>query len=153
MYPTKLATTKTVESETDESEGTVSELVEDNSAEVRNKFQASLYLASVNMSKHGKVIDELQHQYIDKQDNYPNTPEDAMTMLSHRQDTTHNKKFHKEKEKSTEDEIRTTNFAQQTQGNSTKKKSNNKDNNNSSISSKQSCKSITKRKPVRWHGF
>jgi hypothetical protein len=56
MYPTKLATTKTVELETDKAEGTVSELVEDNSAEVRNKFQASLYLASVNMSKHGKVI-------------------------------------------------------------------------------------------------
>jgi hypothetical protein len=73
MYPTKLATTKTVESETDETEGMVSELVEDNSAEVRNKFQASLYLASVNMSKHGKVIDELQHQYINKQDNYPST--------------------------------------------------------------------------------
>jgi hypothetical protein len=49
MYPTKLATLKTLESETDETEGTVSELVEDNSAEVRNKFQASLYLASVNM--------------------------------------------------------------------------------------------------------
>jgi hypothetical protein len=125
MYPTKLATTKTVESETDETEGMVSELVEDNSAEVRNKFQASLYLASVNtMSKHRKVIDELQHQYINKQDNYPSTPEDAMTMLSHcRQDTTHKKKFHKEKEKSTEDEIGIANFAQQTQRNSTKKKS------------------------------
>jgi hypothetical protein len=115
MYPTKLVTTKTVESETDETEGKVSELVEENSAEVRNKFQASLYLASVNMSKHGKVIDELQHQYINKQDNYPSTPEDAMTMLSHRQDTTHKKKFHKEKEKSTDNEIGIANFAQQTQ--------------------------------------
>jgi hypothetical protein len=38
---------------------TVSELDKDKSAEVRNKFQASLYLASVNMSKHGKVINEL----------------------------------------------------------------------------------------------
>jgi hypothetical protein len=66
MYPTKRATTKTVESETDEAE--------DNSAEVGNKFQASLYLTSVNMSKHGKVIDKLQHQYLNKQDNYPNTP-------------------------------------------------------------------------------
>jgi hypothetical protein len=77
MYPTtKLTTTKTVESETDETEGTVSELMEDNSAEVRNKFlQASLYLALVNMSKHGKVIDELQHQYLYKQDNYPKTPQ------------------------------------------------------------------------------
>jgi hypothetical protein len=44
MYPTKLATSKTVELETEETEGTVSELVEDNSTEVRNKFQASLYL-------------------------------------------------------------------------------------------------------------
>jgi hypothetical protein len=84
MYPAKLVTTKTVESETDETEGTVSELVEDNSAEVWNKFQASLYLASVNMSKNRKVIDELQHQYLNKQGNYPSTPEDAMTMLSHR---------------------------------------------------------------------
>jgi predicted oxidoreductase (fatty acid repression mutant protein) len=111
MYPTKLATAKTVESKTDETEGTVSELVEDNSAEVWNKFQTSLYLASVNMSKHGKVINELQHQYINKQDNYPSTPEDAMTMLSHSQDTTHKKKFHKEKEKPTEDEMGIANFA------------------------------------------
>jgi hypothetical protein len=101
MYPTKLMTTKTVESETeatDNVEATVSERVEDNSAEVWNKFQASLYLALVNMSKHGKVIEELQHQYLNKQDNYPTTPEDAMTMLSHRQDTTHKEKFHNEKE-------------------------------------------------------
>jgi hypothetical protein len=155
MYPTKLVklvTTKTVELETDETEGTVSELVEDNSAEVRNKVQASLYLALVNMSKHGKVIDELQHQYINKQDNYPSTPEDAMTMLSHCQDTTHKKKFHKEKEKSTEDETGITNFAQQTQRNSTRKKSDTKDDNNSSISTKQSCKSFTKRNLVGWHG-
>jgi hypothetical protein len=152
MYPAKLVTTKTVESETDETEGTVSELVEDNSAEVRNKFQASLYLGSVNMSKHGKVIDELQHQYINKQDNYPSTPEDAMTMLSHRQDTTHKKKFHKEKEKSTEDEIGIANFAQQTQRNSTKKKSVTKDDDDSSISTKQSRKSATKRNIVGWHG-
>jgi hypothetical protein len=33
-----------------------------------------------------------------------------MTMLSHLQDTTHKKKFHKEKEKSTEDEIGIANF-------------------------------------------
>jgi hypothetical protein len=56
MYPTKLVTTnKAVESETeatDKAEATVSERIEDNSAEVWNKFQASLYLASVNMSKH-----------------------------------------------------------------------------------------------------
>jgi hypothetical protein len=89
------------------------------------------------MSKHGNVIDELQHQYINKQDNYPSTPEDAMTMLSHCQDTTHKKKFHKEKEKSTDDEIGIANFAQQTQRNSTKKKSDTKDNNNSSISTSQ----------------
>jgi hypothetical protein len=94
MYPTKLATTKTVESETDKAEATVSEHVEDNSAEVRNKFQASLYLTLVDMFKHGKVTEKLQHQYLNKQDNYPNTPENAMTMLSHRQDTTHKKKFH-----------------------------------------------------------
>jgi hypothetical protein len=123
-----------------------------NSAEVQNKFQASLYLALVNLSKHGKVINELQHQYINKQDNYPNTPEDAMTMLSHRQDKTHKKKFHKEKDKSTEDEIGIANFAQQTQSNSTKKKSDTKDNNNSSISLKQSRKSITKCKLAGWHG-
>jgi hypothetical protein len=153
MYPTKLVTIKTVESETDENEGTVSELVEDNSAEVRTKFQASLYVASsVNMSKHGKVIDELQHQYINKQDNYSSTPEDAMTMLSHRQDTTHKKKFHKEKEKSTDEEIGITNFTQQTQRNSTKKKSDTKDDDDSSISTKQSCKGITKRNLVGWHG-
>jgi hypothetical protein len=152
MYPTKLVTTTTVESETDENEGTVSELEEDKSAEAWNKFQASLYLASVNMSKHGKVINELQHQYLNKQDNYPNNPEDAMTMLSYRQDTTHKKKFHKHKEKSTEDEIGIANFAQQTQSTSTKKKSNTKDDDNSSISSKQPCKSITKCKPVGWHG-
>jgi hypothetical protein len=48
------------------------------------------------MSKHRKVIDELQHQYLNKQDNYPDNPEDAMTMLSYHQDTTHKKKFHKE---------------------------------------------------------
>jgi hypothetical protein len=133
----KLATLKTVESETDETEGTVSELVEDNFCrKVRNKFQASLYLASVNMSKHGKVIDELQHQYLNKQDNYPSTPEDAMTMLSHHQDTPHKKKFHKDKEKTTEDGIGITNFAQQTQSNSNKKKSDTKDNNDSSISSR-----------------
>jgi hypothetical protein len=144
MYPTKLATTKTVELETDETEGMVSELVEDKSA--------SLYLASVNMSKHGKVINELQHQYLNKQDTYPNNPEDAMTMLSYGQDTTHKKKFHKDKEKSTEDEIGIANFAQQTQSNSNKKKSDTKDDNDSSISSKQSCKSINKRKFVGWHG-
>jgi hypothetical protein len=34
-----------------------------------------------------------------------------MTMLSHHQDTTHKKKFHKDKEKSTEDEIGIANFA------------------------------------------
>jgi hypothetical protein len=152
MCPTKLAITKTLESETDEAEATVSEREEDNSAEVRNKFQVSLYLASVNMSKHGKVINKLQHQYLNKQDNYPSTPEDAMTMLSHRQDTTHKKKFHKDKEKSTEDKIGIANFAQQRQSNSNKKKSDTKDNDNSSISSKQSCKSIAKRKPVGWHG-
>lgn len=151
MYPTKLVTTKTVESEaeaTDEAETTVSERVED-SAEVRNKFQASLYLASVNMSKHGKVVEELQHQFLNKQDNYPSTPEDAMTMLSYRQDTTHKKKFHKEKEKTTEDEIGIANF---TQRNSTKKKSNTKDDDDSSISTKQSRKSATKRNLVGWHG-
>jgi hypothetical protein len=104
------------------------------------------------MSKHGKVIDERQHQYLNKQDNYPSTPEDAMTTLSHRQGTTHKKKFHKEKEKSTEDKIGIANFAQQTQSNSTKKKSGTKDNDDSSSSSKQSCKSITKRKLVGWHG-
>jgi hypothetical protein len=141
MYPNKLVTFKTVESETeatDEAEAMVSEHVQDNSAEVRNKFQASLYLASVNMSKHGKVIDKLQHQYRNKQDNYPNNPEDAMTMLSYRQDTTHRKKFHKEKEKSTPDELEKTNFAQQPQSISTKKKSKTKDDDNSSTSSKQS---------------
>jgi hypothetical protein len=152
MYPTKLATTKTVELETDETEGTVSELEEDKSAEVRNKFQASLYLAWVNMSKHGQVIDELQHQYLNKQENYPNNPEDAMTMLSYRQDTTHKKKFHKEKEKSTEDKIGIANFTHHTQNNSTKKKSDTKEDDNSSISSKQSRKSNTKHKPVGWHG-
>jgi len=155
MYPTKLVTTKTVESETeatDEAEATVSEHVEDNSAEVRNKFQASLYLASVNMSKHGKVIEELQHQYLNKQDNYPSTPEDAMTMLSYRQDTTHKKKFHKEKEKTSADKIAMANFAQQPQSTYTKKKSYTKDDDDSSISSKQSRKSNTKRKPIGWHG-
>jgi hypothetical protein len=152
MYPTKPTTTKTVEPETDETEGTVSELVEDNSAEVWNKFQASLYLALVNMPKHGQVIYKLFHQYLNKRDNYPNNPEDAMTMLSYHQDTTHKKKFHKEKEKSTEDKIGIANFAQQTQSNSTKKKSDTKDNDDSSISSKQSRKSNTKRKPVGWHG-
>jgi hypothetical protein len=151
MYPTKLTTTKTVELETDETEGTVSELVEDKSAEVQNKFQASLYLASVKMSKHGTVINELQHQILNKQDNYPNNPEDAMTMLSYRQNTTHKKEFHKDKEKSTEDKIGIANFVQQTQSNSNKKKSDTKDDNDSSISSKQSCKSIFKCKPVGWH--
>jgi hypothetical protein len=75
-----------------------------------------------------------------------------MTMLSHRQDTTHKKKFHKEKEKSTDNETRIANFAQQAQSNSTKKKSDTKDDDDSSISSKKSRKSITKRKLVGWHG-
>jgi hypothetical protein len=104
------------------------------------------------MSIHGKVTDELHHQYLNKQDNYPNNPEDAMTMLSHHQDTTHRKKFHKEKEKSMQDEVERAGFAQQPQSISIKKKSYTKDEINSSISSKASRKSNTKGKPVGWHG-
>ena len=116
----------------------------DNSDEVRNQFQACLYLAGVHHGTHGTVTEELCHQYLNKQNNYPKTVEDAMTMLSHRLDTTKARKTKKDKEKTTETGDKpTTSFAQKGGKKSkyTKKKSkNDSDSDNDSSQSSKSSK-------------
>lgn len=119
LYPTKLvkqteATDEVVEDSTETEEQSAEaqpKQSKDNSEEIRNRFQACLYLAGVNQSIHGKVIEELSNQYLHKQNNYPDNPEDAMTMLSHRLDTT-NRKSKKESIKPPKDEKQEASFNQ-----------------------------------------
>lgn len=49
----------------------------------RNKFLACLFLSSVDRKRYGKFVDELNNHYLSGQNNYPDTIEIALTMLSH----------------------------------------------------------------------
>ena len=155
LYPTKLVTQTQVE-DGEEIDGESGETrpkyrIVDNSDEVRNQFQACLYLAGVHHGTHGTVTEELCHQYLNKQNNYPKTVEDAMTMLSHRLDTAKARKTKKDKEKTTKTGDKpTTSFTQKKGGKKskyTKKKSKNdsESDDDSSQSSKSSKGSRTGR--------
>ena len=55
--------------------------------EETQKFQACLFLCSVSLKRYGKVIDELNNDFITGgQEHYPDCVEDAVTMLSFRVD-------------------------------------------------------------------
>lgn len=52
--------------------------------EEKKKFQACVFLNGVNWQVYGKVIDELNNSFIAGQDNYPESVEETVNMLSHR---------------------------------------------------------------------
>ena len=51
--------------------------------DTRNKFLACVFIAGVDCKKYGKLINELNNQYLSGQNNYPTTLEGALTMVSH----------------------------------------------------------------------
>jgi hypothetical protein len=57
---------------------------EDDVESVRNKFQACAFLAGVDRTRFGKVVEELNNSFLAGNNNYPDTVEACMNMLSHR---------------------------------------------------------------------
>ena len=53
---------------------------------VRDKYHACIFLAGVDKARYGKLIDELNNAHLTGQENYPESVEAAMNMLSHRMD-------------------------------------------------------------------
>ena len=96
----KLLPTKLVSDSTDEDE-------------VRNRFQACIFLAGADKPKYGKVVEELNNQFLSGQNNYPKSVEAMMEYLSHRMDEKQKEKTPTKKKDDTEDEgIGATSLAQ-----------------------------------------
>lgn len=147
LYPTKLVETKVIEEEAADGDTPAQTRTETNEEETRRQFQACLYLAGVSKAAHGTVIEELCHQYLHGQNNYPKTVEATMTMLSHRMDTAGKvrSKNKDQKNKSNESESKPeTSFAQK--GGGKKTKYFDSDSDDSSVSSKSSKSS--KNQPI-----
>jgi hypothetical protein len=62
-----------------------SKLAKGADAEVEKKrFQACMFLASLNIGRYGDIIDELNNDFLAGNNNYPETIEDVVSRLSYR---------------------------------------------------------------------
>lgn len=105
-------------------------------AEARAKFQACLFLAGVQERTYKPYLDELCHDFMHGQNHYPKSPEEAMTKLTNRLDSTPKPRQDPEKQKEKEKKSNVS-YAQKKYGK--KKKANDssdsEESNNSSITS------------------
>jgi hypothetical protein len=59
---------------------------DDNKKKARDKLLAMIFLAGADKKRYGRLIEDLNNSYLAKKDNYPESMESTLTLLTHYQD-------------------------------------------------------------------